>query len=385
MAAMQMRDYHAQLAIKKRVEPVSREDYLDYMTFRANMRPLFTEIFGPLPGVKEEWTAQGATSEELDLSAYRFRCGIYGGVPVSLGWIGGCKEEVLEETDEYVIARDHMGRRTKLSKHVASLPLPLEYPVSNMDDWRKLKHHYEFSEERFGQDWEARTRRHIAEGRVVTVSMPGAFSEPRQLLGDELLCVAYYEQPELIHDMLDTMADTVCRVLDRVTSRVQVDELFAHEDMAGKSGPLAGPRQVVEFMAPYYRRVWDMMRDRGARLFKQDSDGNMNAVIPAFLEAGVNFMYPMEPAAGMDIVQVRETYGTKLALMGGIDKHVLRRSKEDILAELEYKIPPIVRTGGCVLALDHRIPNGTPLEHYRFYIRKAWEIMDAEADGLGLL
>lgn len=49
---------------------------------------------------------------------------------------------------------------------------------------------------------------------------------------------------------------------------------------------------------------------------------------------------------------------------------------EEIEAELEYKIPPMIRTGGCVLGLDHRIPNGTPLTHYRFYIRKAWEIMD---------
>jgi hypothetical protein len=42
----------------------------------------------------------------------------------------------------------------------------------------------------------------------------------------------------------------------------------------------------------------------------------------------------------------------------------------------------MVRTGGCLLGLDHRIPNGTPLEHYRFYIAKAWEILDREAAGL---
>jgi hypothetical protein len=38
-----------------------------------------------------------------------------------------------------------------------------------------------------------------------------------------------------------------------------------------------------------------------------------------------------------------------------------------------------VRSGGCVLGLDHRIPNGTPLEHYRFYIDTAWKIMEREA------
>jgi uroporphyrinogen decarboxylase len=107
-----------------------------------------------------------------------------------------------------------------------------------------------------------------------------------------------------------------------------------------------------------------------------DSDGNVNAIIPEFLAGGVNVLYPMEPAAGMDIVALREQYGTRLAFQGGIDKHVLRRSREEIVAELEYKIPPMVKTGGCVLGLDHRIPNGTPLENYRYYIEQAWEIME---------
>ena len=199
-------------------------------------------------------------------------------------------------------------------------------------------------------------------------------------MGEEQTCLAYYEQPELIHDILTTIGDTAFRVLDRVSATVQVDQLSVHEDMAGKSGPLAGPAQVKDFIKPYYRRIWDMLQDRGARLFNQDSDGDMNPVLPAFLDAGINVMHPMEVSAGMDIVAIRKTYGTRLAFYGGLDKHVLRRSRDEITAELEYKIPPMVRTGGCVLALDHRIPNGTPLSNYRFYIDKTWEIMDRETE-----
>jgi hypothetical protein len=283
---------------------------------------------------------------------------------------------VIEETDEHILSRDEMGRTAKLPKGKATLAHPLDYPVRDMDDWLKVRSWYEFSEARFGKDWEAVARKHLRDGRVVGVSMPGGFDEPRQLLGNAELCVAYYEQPELIHDILDTIAETVFRVLERVSRSVQVDMLSVHEDMAGKSGPMAGPRQVKEFIAPYYRRIWELLVDRGARLFDQDSDGDMNAVIPAFLDAGVNCMHPMEPAANMDVVQVREQYGSRLAFYGGIDKHVIRRTRKEIVAELEYKIPPLVATGGCVIALDHRIPNGTPLENYRFYIQKAWEIMD---------
>ena len=195
-------------------------------------------------------------------------------------------------------------------------------------------------------------------------------------MGEEALAEACYENPELIHDILQTIGHTTRRVLDIVTREVKVDQLFVYEDMAGCGGPLFGPKQVLEFIVPYYRPLWDLVRERGGRLFKQDSDGDMRPIIPAFLDAGINVMYPCEPAAGMDIVQLRAQYGTRLAFIGGIDKHILRQGKEKIGAELEYKIPPMVRSGGCVLGLDHRVTNGTPLSHYRFYIQKAWEIMD---------
>jgi hypothetical protein len=371
-------EIHAELAISQGME-VRREEYLDYMTFVRNDRPLFIEPFGPLVGLKDEWRAQGATPEELDFSAFRYRRPMSANLPVGVGYLGGRPTEVLEENDEYIIARDGLGRTVKLCRASATIPLPLDYPVSNMDDWLRLKPGYEFAASRLAGPWEAVAHQALVEGQVVTVGIPGGFDAPRQLLGEEQLCMAYYEQPELVHDILDTIGRTCEQVLEVVSRTVTIDQLMVHEDMAGKSGPLAGPKQVQEFIKPYYRRVWDLLQDRGARLFGQDSDGNMNAVIPAFLEAGINFMYPMEPAAGMDIVQLREQYGTQLAFEGGIDKHVLRRSQEEIVAELEYKIPPMVRSGGCILGLDHRIPNGTPLANYRFYIAKAWEIMERES------
>lgn len=39
----------------------------------------------------------------------------------------------------------------------------------------------------------------------------------------------------------------------------------------------------------------------------------------------------------------------------------------------------MIASGGCVLALDHRIPNGTPLENYRFYVQEMWRIMDSRS------
>lgn len=366
---------HCDLAIRKTCV-VGRLEYLDHMTFVRNERPLFTEIFGPLIGLKEEWEEQGATPEELDMSAFRYRCPRVGGLPVATGWMGGTAPLLLEETETVRLTRDAMGRTMKLARGASTLALPLDWPVRNMDDWLKVKPHYGFSEARLAGPWEQAARDHLAADRAISVGIPGGYDEPRQLMGDEAACLAFVEQPELIHDILQTLADTAFRVLERVSAAVPVDILSVHEDMAGRSGPMVGPAAVRAFIAPYYRRVWGMLRDRGARLFEQDSDGNMNPVIEAFLEAGVNCMYPMEPAAGMDIVAVRERYGRRLAFFGGIDKHALRGTRADIDAELERKVPPMAATGGCMIALDHRIPNGTPLENYRYYVRRMWEILE---------
>ena len=360
---------------------ISAREYLEYCTFGEIERPIFVELFGPLIGLEDEWRAQGATEDEISLVAFGFDYVRKYRPKVTVGRFGGLPEKVIEETDAYIIKTDDLGRTKKLMKGVATIDLPLDYPVKDMDSWLKVKHLYEYSEARFTDGWEDDLRRAKAEGFLICGGFPGGFDEPRQLMGEEELCVAYYTQPELIHDMLTTMADTAFRVLERVTAVVPVEHLGIHEDMAGKSGSLIGPEQINTFLQPYYRKVRDLLFDRDCRVFRQDSDGDMTSVVNAFLDCGVTEMYPSEPAAGMDMVTLRKRYGRRLAFSGGIDKHVLRRSKEEIRTELEYKLQPIMRQGGAVFGLDHRIPNGTPIEHYRYYVTTAREILGLPQPG----
>ena len=210
---------------------------------------------------------------------------------------------------------------------------------------------------------------------LVVGRLPGGWDIARELMGEETACVAYYEQPELMSDILETVGTTTVRVFEQITETLVIDQLLVHEDLAGKSGPLVGPNQVRQFIGPYYRRTWDLLSSRGTRLFNLDSDGNVTPVIEPLLEAGVNAMHSMEPAAGMDIVKVRNQYGRRLAVLGGIDKHVLRRSREEIRRELEYKLQPLMQQGGTVFGLDHRIPNGTPLANYRYYVTLGREML----------
>lgn len=359
----------------------NRQDYLDLMTFKGSSRAMLVELFGPLVGLTDEWRAQGARPDELDLAGFAFDYVPIIGCGGNTGLLGGQKPRILEETKLHIIASDELGRKTKLYKDKASLPLPLTYPVTDMDSWLKIKPHYLFQKKRI--DWPAVARARAAQqkGSLVIASIPGGFDLPRQLMGEKNTCLCYYDDPELMHDILATAGQTALAVLDRISDVLVIDNLSVHEDMAGKSGPLAGPVQIKEFIQPYYRKVWDMLAAKGTRLFSQDSDGNMNPVLDAFLDCGVNVIYPSEPAAGMDMVAIRQKYGQRLAIKGGIDKHVLRQDKAAITQELEYKLQPLMQAGGTVFGLDHRIPNGTPLANYRFYVQKAKEILGLPQPG----
>jgi uroporphyrinogen-III decarboxylase len=154
-----------------------------------------------------------------------------------------------------------------------------------------------------------------------------------------------------------------------------VNQLSVHEDLAGKSGPLIGPNIMRDFVVPYYRRAWNVVSARGAELFQMDSDGDIRPIMKDFLDGGVNSILPFEPAAGMDMVKTRKQYGNALALVGGLDKHVLLKDKESIRRELEYKTQSCMRSGGVLFGLDHRIPNGVSIENYRYYVKTAREML----------
>ena len=93
-----------------------------------------------------------------------------------------------------------------------------------------------------------------------------------------------------------------------------IDFYNIFEDMAGKGGPLVSPKFMKNFMLPHYRRFVDFLHSHGIEFVCVDSDGDVRALIPLFMEAGINCLEPLEVAAGMEPLEVRQEYGRDLRL-----------------------------------------------------------------------
>ena len=54
-------------------------------------------------------------------------------------------------------------------------------------------------------------------------------------------------------------------------------------------------------------------------------------------------------------------------MMGGVDKVVLKGSKDDIRREL-LKLKPLVEEGGYIPHVDHRVQADVPYRNYLYYL-----------------
>jgi uroporphyrinogen decarboxylase len=171
--------------------------------------------------------------------------------------------------------------------------------------------------------------------------------------------------PDLVHEIMDHLTSIYLTVFGKVVREVGVDVIHFWEDMCGRQGPLISPRHWEEFMGPNYRRMKEFAREHGIPLLSVDTDGNPDLIIPSMMRAGVNYLYPMEVAAGCDVNALRDKY-PMLGMMGGIDKRALAAGPRAIDEELA-RIRPAMEKGGYIPDLDHLIPDDVSWKNYSYY------------------
>jgi len=333
-------------------------------------RPPFWLFWGPWGRAWQRWEREGKPPEVTDHRTFMAPDTPPCVVPVSCGPCPGVENRVIEEDDKYIVHTDHWGIVRKDYKHGESMPQFLSFPIADRGDWidyrdRRLDPD---DPERLAGDWKARAAEWTANGWPIQLgSFPdvGIFGSLRWLLGDEECLVAFHTDPDLVHEIMERMTDIYVTVFSAVVREVSVDVIHIWEDMCGRQGPLISPAHWREFMGPCYRRIKAFSREHSIPVLSVDTDGDPTDIVPCMMEAGVNYLWPMEVAAGADVNVYRRDY-PELALMGGIDKRALARDRAAIDADLD-RVWPAVETGRYIPELDHGIPDDVPWDNYAYY------------------
>ena len=291
-------------------------------------------------------------------------------------------EVVLEDTAEFYIYKDKHGFTAKRWKHKAGAFGYLDHVIQDRSDWERLRGNlvleygagcrmatipYSDPFETY-HDWAAfRTEfDHLCRReKYILAVVYGPFESTWRRHGFEATLVDLVSDPGFAREMFETHVDVIIAVL----SRARLDGIVPHglfliEDMGYRSGTLFSPRAYHETLWPAQRRLGDYLRSHGIHYFLH-SDGDISTFIPDIIAAGVEVLQPIEAKVGLDVRNLKATYGTDLSFMGNIDATVMSRSKAEIEAEIRDKLTLAKQGGGYIYHSDHSVPVDVSLDQYK--------------------
>ncbi|MBN1813000.1 MAG: hypothetical protein JXA14_14285 [Anaerolineae bacterium] len=250
------------------------------------------------------------------------------------------------------------------------IPSEFDHILKDRQSWEE---HYlprlQFSRERLGVGDEAlQELRREARKNPLGVWCGSLYGRIRNWLGLVNSAYLQVDDPALFDEMIDTVGE-LCYRCTKIALETGIRFDYAHfwEDICFKSGPLINPRPFRAKVGPHYRRITDLLLSHGVDIVSLDCDGKIDALVPIWLENGVNTMFPVEVGTwGASIAPWRERYGRELRGVGGMDKRVFARDYAAVDAEVE-RLRPLVDLGGYIPCPDHRIPPDAKWENVQYY------------------
>lgn len=202
--------------------------------------------------------------------------------------------------------------------------------------------------------------------------MPVApFTEAYLLFGFEGFCLQLHDHPELVKAVTDRIG-LVGEEDMKQLCREEIDFVVLGDDMAYTEGMMISPELMRNFFFPWYRRFIQAARDAGKRVVFH-SDGNVEPVIPDFIDAGLNALHPIEPKA-MDIVRLKKAYAKRLSFFGNIDVDLLSRGAvKEVEAQVREHIALVAPGGGYALGSSNAVADYVNPENYRAMLLANWQ------------
>ena len=348
--------------------------------------------FGYWEELLAEWYEQGHITKEVSEGAFKDGSPAQRELDRIIGWdcnwhnVRGANNDLFPKFERKVIEElpDHsqrvqtpFGTIERFKPGITSIPGEDDYLLKDREAFETFfKPKMQFCPERVKTDvfqkFNETRDKEIPIGLNLG-SVLGKIRDMTTVMGMSYLL--YDEDEDLFADIVDTFAEMQYKCAEAVLATGAKFD-FAHywEDICFKNGPLIAPDMFDELCAKHYKKRNDLCHRYGIDIISLDCDGVTEALIPTWLENGVNVLFPIEIGTwGDQFEPARKRYGEKILGVGGMDKTAFRKDKAAVDQEIE-RMKRLASLGGFIPCPDHRIMPGSKFELVQYYAEEIKKI-----------
>ncbi len=233
-------------------------------------------------------------------------------------------------------------------------------PISSWDDFERYSWPTDVRSINFLPRLAARR---VPEGMKVMVIPGGVFEWATWLMGLVPFCYALADQPDLVEAVIDRVSDTIYRVVEDLVNEPDVGGIFMGDDLGYATGTIVSPKVLRQRFLPQTKRIVDLVRGAG-KLFILHTCGDVYAIMDDLIDLGIHAKHSFEDKI-LPVEEVHRRWGNRVALVGGVDVHLLTLGSE---AEVRRRTREILDVcgagGGYVLGTGNSVANYIPQRNY---------------------
>lgn len=207
---------------------------------------------------------------------------------------------------------------------------------------------------------------HLPEGMCIIGS--GGFAHFAEyltwLLGYETLCIALCERRDLVEAISRRLIDMYRVFLKRLLAFDRVKIIWGSDDMGYRGGPLISPDDLRAFVLPGHQVMAEMAHAAG-RPYLLHACGNLDLIMDDLIEdVRIDAKHSFEDTIE-EVTQVKDTYGRRIALLGGIDVDFLcRATPGEVRRRVRATLAKCTAGSGYVLGTGNSVTNYIPVDNY---------------------
>lgn len=189
------------------------------------------------------------------------------------------------------------------------------------------------------------------------------------LRGFDQFLMDLYINKSFSHKLIGKIADVIIEIYLSYLKDFgpMIDCVEFSSDHGMQDRPLVAPELYRKFFKEPHARIFREVRKTApnAKIFMH-SCGSVRALIPDFIEMGVDILNSLQPkAAGMDSFELKKEFGSEIVFHGGLDlQGGITGTKEEAIKEAKTRIDAFAPNGGFIFSPSNHFMEDVSLENF---------------------